>query len=495
MDRLAYTGQVLLWLFFLYSFIGWVLETAGAALRQRRFVNRGLVNGPLCVVYGVTAVGLTVAGDELPLFWLFVGSAILATVVEWIAGHILERIYRVKWWDYSSVRWNLDGYVCVPASLLWGVFGVIAVRWANPLFSRLIGLLPQRLSFWLLLFLTVLLALDMLATLLVVSGRARWPERWKSVDFWFSTLSYRLGRRVTGWVDRRIARAYPRREEEAAAEAAKEERAGAFAGCSFYKIVLLFVIGCVLGDITETIFCRIRAGVWMSRSSLVWGPFSIVWGFAIAAVTVLLYRYRERSDRFLFLTGTVLGGAYEYLCSVLSEIVFGTVFWDYSSIPFNLGGRINLLYCFFWGLAAVVWFKGLYPRLSALIERLPERSGKWAVRFLLLFMCCNMAVSAMALIRSDQRSRGVPAQASWQEIMDERFDDARLERIYPNAIRVEQEERAQEEKTQERAQEEKTQEENALQTGRGPEKEAAPARRRAAEGRYAGRPEEIKKEG
>ena len=146
----------------------------------------------------------------------------------------------------------------------------------------------------------------------------------------------------------------------------------------------------------------------MSRSSLVWGPFSIVWGLAIALVTVLLYRYKDCSDRFLFLMGTVLGGAYEYLCSVFTEMMFGTVFWDYSKIPFNLGGRINLLYCFFWGIAAVVWFKGLYP-----------------------------VFSFMALWRSDERSRGVAAEASWQQVMDERFGDERLARIYPNAIKVE----------------------------------------------------------
>lgn len=133
---------------------------------------------------------------------------------------------------------------------------------------------------------------------------------------------------------------------------------GVFAeGCSFYKIVLLFIIGAFLGDITETIFCRITAGVWMSRSSLVWGPFSIVWGLAIALATWFLYNYRDRSDGFLFAFGTFLGGAYEYICSVFTEIVFGKVFWDYSDIPFNLGGRINLLYCFFWGIAAVVWLK------------------------------------------------------------------------------------------------------------------------------------------
>ena len=73
--------------------------------------------------------------------------------------------------------------------------------------------------------------------------------------------------------------------------------------------------GAFLGDIVETIFCRLTAGIWMSRSSFVWGPFSIVWGVALAAATMLLYRYRKYSDRFLFFMGTFLGGAYEYTCS------------------------------------------------------------------------------------------------------------------------------------------------------------------------------------
>ena len=56
-------------------------------------------------------------------------------------------------------------------------------------------------------------------------------------------------------------------------------------GCDFYKIVMLFFVGAFLGDITETIFCRITAGVWMSRSSVVWGPFSIVWGLSLIHIS------------------------------------------------------------------------------------------------------------------------------------------------------------------------------------------------------------------
>lgn len=171
----------------------------------------------------------------------------------------------------------------------------------------------------------------------------------------------------------------------------------------------------------------------MSRSSVVWGPFSIVWGLAIAMVTAMLYKYKDRSDGFLFWTGTFLGGAYEYLCSVFTELVFGKVFWDYSWMPFNLGGRINLLYCFFWGIAAVVWFKILYPKISGWIEKIPVVIGKTVTWMLIVFMCCNVVVSCMALIRYDERGRQVEATQSWQVYMDEHYDDAKMARIYPNA--------------------------------------------------------------
>ena len=60
--------------------------------------------------------------------------------------------------------------------------------------------------------------------------------------------------------------------------------------------------------------------------------------------------------------------------------------------------------------------------------------GKVISWILIIFMACNMIVSSMALIRADQRSKGIEAKYSWQEIMDERFDDIRLKKIYPNAL-------------------------------------------------------------
>ena len=430
---MTYSGTQLLWLFLCYSFLGWVLETATAAVRKKRFVNRGMVNGPFCVIYGIAAALITATTGELHGFWLFLDCVILATVSEWVAGHLIERWYRERWWNYENIRWNLDGYISLPTSLFWGALGVLVARFGNRLLLSLFGMLPSLLGRLTVFILTGLIAVDIIATAAVLSGRSRREEQWKATDRWLTSISRHLGDKIYGWVNRRIEKAYVVTRTEKKREAEAE---GVFAaGCGFYKLVMLFIVGAFLGDITETIFCRITAGYWMSRSSVVWGPFSIVWGLAIAAATALLYRYRNRSDGFLFLAGTFLGGAYEYLCSVFTEIVFGTVFWDYSKIPFNLGGRINLLYCFFWGIAAVIWLKILYPFISGWIEKIPMCIGKILTWVLLIFMIVNMAVSALALARMDARASGIPAENVLEEWLDSSYNDDVMNRIYPNAKR------------------------------------------------------------
>lgn len=208
-------------------------------------------------------------------------------------------------------------------------------------------------------------------------------------------------------------------------------------GCGFYQFFWIFCLGAFGGDIAETLFCRWRTGKWMSRSSVVWGPFSIVWGGSIAAATVLLFQYKDNSAFSLFVIGSVFGGIWEYLCSIFTERAFGKVFWDYSKMQFNLNGRINLLYCFFWGIAAVIWFKCLYPPVSGWIEKmLSDIIGTCITWIMIVFMTCNMLVSCLALVRSAERTKGMPAVCAWQKTMDKYFDDEKLCRIYPNAINV-----------------------------------------------------------
>ncbi len=440
---MKYTGMEFLWLFLVYSFLGWVLETAAGTIKKKRFTNRGFTTGPFCGVYGTAAVLMAAALQELrgnPVF-LFLGCAAVATAVEWITGKTLERLNRKKWWDYSEKRWNFDGYICLSYSVLWGILGFVAVRWGDDFFIWLYHALPGFAAKTVTFAAAAVVFCDTAASLATVRYvRQRSLRVLKTAGestpvrkFQYRTaiLTRRLGKAIEAGVERRMEKAYPLIFE--AAEQITKRKVFA-EGCGFYKLFWLFLIGAVLGDLVETVFCRLTAGVWMSRSSLVWGPFSIVWGLAIATATALLYKDREKPDRHLFFIGTVLGGAYEYVCSVFTELVFGTVFWDYSEIPFNLGGRINLLYCFFWGIAAVIWIKGLYPFFSRWIEKIPVLWGYILTWVLAVFMAANIVVSSMALIRYDRRSEGMQADNVIEKLLDEHFDDERMERIYPNAL-------------------------------------------------------------
>ena len=101
---MIYTAYELIWLFFIYSFLGWCLEVVYAAAAQKAFVNRGLLNGILCPVYGFAMVFMLVFMDSLrgEWFYLFLGCMIVGTVTELLTGLALEQIFHLRIWDYSS---------------------------------------------------------------------------------------------------------------------------------------------------------------------------------------------------------------------------------------------------------------------------------------------------------------------------------------------------------------------------------------------------------
>ena len=106
-------------LFFTYSFLGWVGEVVFTAAVRRKYQDRGVLSGPLCILYGIGALVITFALRDIRDGWFFllVFSAVYATVIEWIGGHILEYTSHTRWWDYSTQPFNLDGYICLGASV------------------------------------------------------------------------------------------------------------------------------------------------------------------------------------------------------------------------------------------------------------------------------------------------------------------------------------------------------------------------------------------
>lgn len=436
---MEYTGYEYIWFFFTYAFLGWILEVVFAAVNRKQFANRGFLNGPLCPMYGCGMVFLLIFFRGLldNLVFLFIGSFVVTSLLELLTGMFMEKLFGRKWWDYSGYKHNVGGYICLRFSLVWAAGAVVFMRWVHPFLYRLIELIPGLVGRIILIVFSVCFVFDSLVTTGALLKINRQSRRIQVFAEGINKLSGKMGGAITGVIQKRMAKAFPNLEEDGqiAAPAKKEkEKPEVFAqGCCFHKLVWLFFIGSFLGDITETIFCLITTGRLMSRSSVLYGPFSIVWGLGIVMLTLLLDRYRNKDDRYIFLFGTIVGGVYEYVCSVFTELVFGTVFWDYSKIPFNLGGRINLLFCFFWGIAALVWLKLVYPFLSGLIEKVPKKTGTVLSWLFVVFMVFNMAVSALALARYSERAAGVPAQNVVEQFLDDHYDDERMERVYPNA--------------------------------------------------------------
>ena len=210
---------------------------------------------------------------------------------------------------------------------------------------------------------------------------------------------------------------------------------GSFAdGMNFYKLFWIFVIGCFLGVVIETLWCLIRYRKLESRKGLVWGPFNLVYGFGALVMTLGLYPLRNNRDLFIFAAGALLGGVFEYICSVVQEKVTGTISWDYRNFPLNLHGRINLLYCFFWGILALLWVKDSYPRLEWLIEQIPDDIGIPLTWFGVLFFIIDSIYSALVVYRMNQRQSGNIASNRFWCFFDRHYPDEKVRRIYPNMI-------------------------------------------------------------
>lgn len=205
-------------------------------------------------------------------------------------------------------------------------------------------------------------------------------------------------------------------------------------GLNGYKLLLVCFIGSFFGVIIEMLWCLVSRGYIESRAGLVYGPFNLLYGFGAVVLTVTLYKFRNRGAWISFLGGIIVGSVVEYFCSWGQELVFGTRSWDYSKMPFNINGRICLLYSIFWGILGVLWIKNLYPRMAKLILKIPNRVGKICTWVLLAFFVVNTVMSGIALTRWSQRNAGIPAANTFWQTIDERFPDERMEKVYANMV-------------------------------------------------------------
>ena len=129
--------------FFIYCFIGWCFESTYVSIKSRRLVNRGFLRGPFLPIYGFGAI-----------------TILLATLLEYVTGAIMESVFSMKYWDYSNQRFNIKGYICLSSSIAWGVFSVLLVKVVHVPVVRIVGNMNKTLLGVILLVVAAVTAVD-----------------------------------------------------------------------------------------------------------------------------------------------------------------------------------------------------------------------------------------------------------------------------------------------------------------------------------------------
>lgn len=131
-------------LFLIYSFIGWIIEVVYTLIDQKKFVNRGFLIGPLVPIWGTGAILITlILKPDDSLFNLVISSAFIGTFLEYVVNYLMEKMFKVRWWDYSTLPFNINGRVWLGSSCVFGLGGLLIVKVMNPLFFRLFSFINE----------------------------------------------------------------------------------------------------------------------------------------------------------------------------------------------------------------------------------------------------------------------------------------------------------------------------------------------------------------
>ena len=200
-------------MFFIYSFVGWVIEVIYYGITEGKFINRGFLAGPLCPVYGLgfyAAIWFFEPFKDNFLI-LFFGMATACTVVELIAGLILYHAFHMRWWDYSDYKLNIGGYICLRFFIYWGIAASLGMYVLHPAVKWLIAHINYPIRIGILIFFTVILVIDLVTTIITIIGFKKKFAAMEKVVTGTRAVSDKIGSQIYGAVDTIVTVSEPTR--------------------------------------------------------------------------------------------------------------------------------------------------------------------------------------------------------------------------------------------------------------------------------------------
>lgn len=163
--------RVMFLLFILYSFLGWLMEVILVSIQTKKPTDRGFLIGPLCPIYGVGALLITILlnkySNDLPA--LFIMATILGAILEYFTSYIMEKMFKTRWWDYSDKKYNINGRISLTTSIGFGILGVILIHILNPFFKNILNHFSNTAVLTISIVLLIIFIIDIITSFRIIS--------------------------------------------------------------------------------------------------------------------------------------------------------------------------------------------------------------------------------------------------------------------------------------------------------------------------------------
>lgn len=168
-------------LFFIYSVAGWIMESVNISIRNKKITNRGFLIGPYCPIYGCGVVLITFLlqkyHDDIPVTFFL--SILICGNLEYMTSYVMEKIFKARWWDYSSRKFNINGRICLETLIPFGIAGATINILLNPFLLKYINMVPNLVMHILLGTISVLFIIDIVISFKIILNLKEMSKEFK----------------------------------------------------------------------------------------------------------------------------------------------------------------------------------------------------------------------------------------------------------------------------------------------------------------------------
>ena len=201
---------------------------------------------------------------------------------------------------------------------------------------------------------------------------------------------------------------------------------------NLYWLFWIFVLFSVMGFAFESFANLIEFGHFHNRQGLLYLPFSQIYGIGAIIIIITTRWIKNRSVLLLYIFCCLFGGFFEYIFSYIEEMWLHSATWNYSTMPFNIGGRTNLLFALAWGFVGVAIVKWLYPLSMRILSKLRGRKAIVVTWVVFIILSSDIILSSAMVYRQYERIQNIPPSNIVDEFLDKKFPESVVKKTYPS---------------------------------------------------------------